>query len=206
MSKKLPQCPFGRGNHQLVAAELSISERTWVANAYLIGGTQVVQLAKRFGLSKAAIYKWVNIVRNGGNFHAKGGRPPRIDPKHHQHLVQFLQGKPLNERMDTWELEVAKAVSLTAGDAGIAPCQVIPISRRTLMRTKKLLDVREGEAEVSTAARDEALADPRNALSFATVNACCVPISTPELIINVDATQFTCGDIKARGVPKQNSD
>ncbi|KAJ1418822.1 hypothetical protein B484DRAFT_400370 [Ochromonadaceae sp. CCMP2298] len=115
-----------------------------------------------------------------------------------EHLVEFLQDKPLNERIDTWELEVAKAVEATAGDAGIAPCQVKPISRRTLMRTKKLLDVREGEAEVSTAAQDAALADPRNALSFATTNACCVPMSTPELIINVDATQFTCGDMKAR--------
>jgi hypothetical protein len=102
----------------------------------------------------------------------------------------------LNERMDDWELEVTKAVIATAA---IAPCQVIPISKRSLERTKKLFEVREGDAEVSTAARDKALADPRNALSFATMNACCVPLSTPELIINVDATQFTCGDTKARG-------
>ncbi|KAJ1386295.1 hypothetical protein B484DRAFT_410258 [Ochromonadaceae sp. CCMP2298] len=46
----------------------------------------------------------------------------------------------------------------------------------------------------------EAVADVRNALSFTVINACCVPISTPELIINVDATQLTCGDVRGSGI------
>jgi transposase len=199
MSKKQPQCPFGRGNHHLVAAQLSISEKTWIANARLITGTPVKMLAKRFRIDRSTINRWVDIVCNEGNFHAQGGRPPRMDPKHHKHLVEFLQDKPQNERMDTWEAEVAKAVSADAVDAGIASCQVKPISKRTMGRIKKQLKVGEGEAELDTNARALALADVRNALSFAVMNACCVPISTPELIINVDATQFTCGDVKARG-------
>jgi hypothetical protein len=51
-----------------------------------------------------------------------------------------------------------------------------------------------GNAELTTTARARACEDVRNSLSFAVMNACCVPLSTPELIINVNATQFTCGD------------
>jgi hypothetical protein len=88
---------------------------------------------------------------------------------------------------------VQKAVASTA-------LYVKPISRRTLGRIKEELDVHGGNSEVTTTARMEAVADVRNALSFAVMNACCVPISTPELIINVDATQFTCGDVKGSGI------
>ncbi|KAJ1419561.1 hypothetical protein B484DRAFT_466098 [Ochromonadaceae sp. CCMP2298] len=80
-------------------------------------------------------------------------------------------------------------------------CKVKPISRRTVGRYKKQIDFHTGNAKTTTTARAEAVHDPRNALSFAAMNACCVPMSTPELIINVDATQFSVGD-KAWAPPK----
>ncbi|KAJ1394977.1 hypothetical protein B484DRAFT_439069, partial [Ochromonadaceae sp. CCMP2298] len=62
---------------------------------------------------------------------------------------------------------------------------------------ESLLDVHMGNAEVTTTARALAIEDVRNALSFCVMNCCCVPLTTPQLIINVDATQFTVGDRKA---------
>jgi transposase len=196
---KLEQCPFGRGNHMLDANQLSGDEKTWIAKAHLIGGMKYKELAKRFSLSENAISRWVQAVRKGGISGRRGGRPLLINPKYHKSLVGFLEDKPLNERLDDWEIEVQKAVAATAADAGIASCYVKPISKRTMKRIKVLLNVNQGNCECTTTARMEAIADVRNALSFATMNACCVPISTPELIINVDATQFTCGDVKGSG-------
>jgi transposase len=196
---KLEQCPFGRGNHVLDPNQLSGDEKRWIAKAHLIGGIQYKELAERFSLSVCTISRWVQAVRKGCILDRKGGRPKVLDPKYHKALVGLLVDQKLNERLDDWELEVQKAVAATAADAGIAPCYVKPISKRSMGRIKKELNVNAGNCECTTTARALAIEDVRNALSFATMNCCCVPISCAELIINVDATQFTCGDTKGSG-------
>jgi transposase len=143
---KLEQCPFGKGNHVLDPNQLAGDEKRWIAKAHLIGGIQYKEQAKRFSLSVCTISRWVQAVRKGGILDRKGGRPKVLDPKYHKALVGLLVDQKLNERLDDWELEVQKAVAATAADAGIAPCYVKPISKRSMgtsrIRTREPAPVR----------------------------------------------------------------
>jgi transposase len=194
---KLPQCPWGRGSHQLETADITGPQRRWLANAHIVGGISIADLGRRFGVRPTTISNWVQIVRKGGIIDRKCGAPAKIAPAHLQQLVNLTRDDTyshLCKREDDWDINMAEAVVATAVDRGIATCKVKPISRRTVVRYKEKIDFHTGNAKTTTTARAEAVHDPRNALSFAAMNACCVPMSTPELIINVDATQFTVGD------------
>jgi hypothetical protein len=53
------------------------------------------------------------------------------------------------------------------------------------------MSIKQANAEATTTARDLAVSDIRNAVSFAAMNKLMVPLVNPELILNVDATSFT---------------
>ena len=63
-------------------------------------------------------------------------------------------------------------------------------SRTTIWRAENVLKVRTGVGEETTSARLAATRSIWNGVSFAAMNAGMAPLVPPELICNIDATQF----------------
>jgi transposase len=86
---QLLQCPWGRGSHKLLAADITGPQRRWLANAHIVERNSIADLGRRFGLSPYTINNWVGIVRDGGNIDRKEGRPAKISPEHLKKLSFF---------------------------------------------------------------------------------------------------------------------
>lgn len=69
------------------------------------------------------------------------------------------------------------------------------VSRRTIGRIKKKLDLHDGNAETWTDARYKACCDKRNAVAFAVACSIMVPSSHRALIVNADGTSVNVGAI-----------
>jgi len=85
------------------------------------------------------------------------------------------------------------AIETTQSRKKVAESQVKRPSNRTVGRICKSLNIKSGNAELTTNARAIACADVRNAVSMCAAQHLMVPLVDHYLILNMDATQYTVG-------------
>jgi len=119
------------------------------------------------------------------------GRPPIIAVEHLSKIEDFINSSKTSISASLFEDEVQKYAVLTAQKRkNISESQVHRPSRRTLKAIEKLLNIKTGNAELTTNARAIACADVRNAVSMCAAQHLMVPLVDHYLILNMDATQY----------------
>ena len=126
------------------------------------------------------------------------GRPSFISAESKLELSSFLRTGKYSKRTSEYRAKLTEIVTKEAASSGQSNSQVKFPSRSTINnRLEAELSIHTSNAENTTDARAVAVADVRNAVSFAAMNQLMSPLVNPHLILNADATQFTVGDTGA---------
>lgn len=91
-------------------------------------------------------------------------------------------------------------VKFVTESSNIAKCSVKALSRRTIGRLVTKMNLKKGTAEQTTDARAIATADKLNSVSTSAAHFDLVPLTSPHLIMNVDATSVETGGGLTDGV------
>mmetsp|Transcript_26482 Transcript_26482/g.36462 ORF Transcript_26482/g.36462 Transcript_26482/m.36462 type:complete len:212 (-) Transcript_26482:613-1248(-) len=186
--------PWGRRIPDLSEKKLTLEQKTWLANRVICGKETVKELHIKYKLSVNTIYKWVNIIKAGGKL-STNGRPSIISEEHFPNIQEFINNSKESVTTSLFQEEVHKYAIVTAQNRrNISESQVKPPSRRTLGTLQKRLQLKTGNAELTTNARAIACSDVRNAVSMCAAQHLMVPLVDHFLILNMDATQYTVGN------------
>lgn len=166
----------------------------WLAARACAPGSSNRQVAIEFQLGSRTIDKFVNAWKMGRKLFEKGGRPPLIDKKMNKELMEMLEQPNFQITTSVFVKTVNEKVMERARNENRVVGQFQSISKRSVGRFRKANNVKRGDAEEITEARRAAIACPRNAVTFAAMNAFMVPKCDPCCIWNLDATQFQVGD------------
>jgi hypothetical protein len=159
-----------------------------------MGRDQLYSLSHSFALAPPR-----NAVRFGDEnnkapvFKGKNGRPPELTLDNHAELFGIVADGCFRERTVDFEARVSTMVLENRKKRGINSGTVHKPSKRFFKRLDEVLLIKEANGEATTDARALATSSVRNAVAFAAMNELVVPLCTPVLILNVDATQFTVG-------------
>ena len=145
-------------------------------------------------MSMADLYRYRDKYVNGDNFYNCKGRPAILGGVQKAKLIECLTTSNYQMWTEDYKVKFQELAEEHAEERHKTKSQVKKISRRTLARYEDELNIKTGNAEVTTNARAVATADIRNSVSFAVMNKYMVPLTQPALILNVDATQFTVGE------------
>ena len=190
--KKHTVGPFAPGYHNLSQSHLSLFDKYWLGSRIVYQVSTAANLSKRFSLSEATFKKYAHAFKYGIMLHDKNGCPPTFD-KVSQDSIKDITSRALSINAPEYLSHLRKEAELTATRRN-KPIQAHTIpSRTTIWRAEKNLNVRTGVGEETTSARVAATRSIWNAVSFATMNGGMVPLAPPELICNIDATQFQVG-------------
>jgi transposase len=88
-------CPFGRGNHKLVAGELKESEKRWLAEQVLYHGKHDKDILERYGIVPNTLQKWKRKIVKGLQFHNGSGRPKFVTDDQRKILVKQFTSRSL---------------------------------------------------------------------------------------------------------------
>jgi hypothetical protein len=154
-------------------------------------------VAKYYSISKQLVHKFTTSVKKGLRLKCNAGRSSFISPKSKQEIRDFLQSGKYSKRTSEYTEKVHQIIEKEALVQGKSTSQLQYPSRMTLGRLELELGIYTGNAKKITDARAIAVADVRNAVSFAAMNQFVTPLIDPHLILNADATQFAVGDTGA---------
>jgi len=173
---------------------LTIDEKTWLANRVINGDETVKELHLKSKISVSTLYGWISIIRSGNKL-LDNGRPPIIAEEHLSKIEDFITSSKTSISASIFEDEVHKYAVVTAQNRkNISESQVHRPSRRTFKTLEKRLNIKTGNAELTTNARAIACADVRNAVSMCAAQHLMVPLVDHYLILNMDATQYKVGN------------
>lgn len=193
--------PWGKSRPNLLGQKLSLDEKTWMVNEVIAGRTTARELSNKYSVKRKQVNLMVSRFRKNGNLQENVGRPTLI-------------GSPLMKKVRRVVTEgvhniiTSDFISSVQGyhtqsvmeKSNIAECSVRPLSKRSLGRLIKKMKLKKGMAEQTTDARALATADKLNAVSTAIAHYLMVPLTVPQLIINMDATSFETGGGLTDGV------
>lgn len=165
---------------------ITADEKQYIGQSIADGKTTAKQFRKLYHISESTLSKWKKVASNGGKFSEGTGRPSSFDEETRAYARQLLEAKNFNITFDTF-VESLKEFIQNRG---------IPQSMPVMKSFKNLLDelgAKTGFAEEITQARYDAVRDIRNIVSFAAMNSSRVGESIPQLIMNMDSTQFGVG-------------
>jgi hypothetical protein len=187
-------CPFGRRIPDLNGKKLTLIQKQWLADQILNGRFSAKELALKTQIPISTFFKWLSKIRNGQKLIANG-RPSSIAEEHLPKIVDFINSSKTSISASDFDDEVYKYAILSAQERkNIAESQVKRPSPRTLLDLEKKLQIKTGNAELTTNARAIACADVRNAVSMCAAQHLMVPLVDHYLILNMDATQYTVGN------------
>jgi hypothetical protein len=172
---------------------MSLEEKRWVANEHILSGKLIIKLSARFSIAVSTIQTWVTKVLKGITQHETAGQPPRLLKRKQEEVFDGITGQEFQKRTPAFVKDINAKAKETNILRGIPSGLAKPVSRRTMGKYEKKFVTKTANADKATVARAEARQDVRNAVSFAVMNALVVPMTSPELIINADATQYTVG-------------
>ena len=155
-------------------------------------------VAKYYSISKQLVHKFTTSIKKGLSLKCNAGRPSFVTQEGKEEIRNFLQSGKYSKRTSEYENKLQEVIEKEALAQGKSNTQVHYPSRSTIGRLELELDIHTGNAEKTTDARAMAVADVRNAVSFAVMNQLVTPLIDPHLILNADATQFTVGDTGAK--------
>lgn len=171
----------------------------WPAKEIAAGRETATYYRDKYGMNPRVVNNWVSRHRRGHGFSSSNGRPLILSSYMKKCLAAESVDSVYNMTKADFEAKVKQyAIQTIQERRDICESQIPVPSSRTIGRLKEELDIHEGKADSTTAARDVACSDVRNMVSFAAAQHMMMPIVDNRLIINLDATQFTVGDKKGR--------
>ena len=199
MPTRLPN-PWGRSNLSLAKHNFTIEQKQWIINEIDYHGVKASTLGTKYSLDRRLLCKWVSRYRQSGKV-CVNGRPILIGSPIIKKLTTLVSNEIHNKTRtafveDLQSLHKENVVQST----NMAMCSVKPISRRSIARVVKKMNLKQGKAEQTTDARAVATADKLNSVSIAAAHYLTVPLSTPYLIINADGTSYSTGGGLTDGV------
>lgn len=191
--RRPPQCPFLKDG-TFVSGKTYKDFKKWLAIMIVDFKEKPTVLSNRFDIPRSTIRSYVEHYKNNTPMYDDGGRPPIISAENASELISELSGKHIqtgkkhfSERFDHF----AQKTSLERNES--IQKQIKQVTDKTKSNFIKKHELETDNAELTTEARIEACEDVRNAITFAAMNAVVVPLSRPELIMNMDATSFQVG-------------
>lgn len=188
-------CPLGPGNHNLKNQEISYDLRFWLGKSAINGASSTRKLASHFNLSIAYIQRSSKAVQEWPIvFNKRGGQSllseSQIDGLKH---LQTENGNNMGiDKVEEIVLNMAKQNIETRGHHDYL---LEKVSDRSMGRILAKANLKTGQANANTKAREKACSDQRNACSFAAmIGHVNNVIPHYGLKLNVDATQFALGD------------
>jgi transposase len=94
MSTTLGPCPWGPNPIDLRRRELTLSEKKWLASAFITGEMTAKDLHEKYKVAYSALHKYVKQVKNGGVLYDKPGQPRKLDKTSMLALVNILKTTP----------------------------------------------------------------------------------------------------------------
>ena len=188
---------FGKRQVDLSNEILTVDEKNWIGQKIVDGHYKQYWVSKYYSISKQLVHKFTTSVKKGLSLKSNAVRPSFISLESKQEIRDFLQSGKYSKRTSEYSEKVHKLIEKEALAKGQSTSQVHYPSRTTLGRLELELGIHTGNAEKTTDVRAIAVADVRNAVSFAAMNQLVSHLIDPHLILNADATQFSVGDTGA---------
>jgi len=173
---------------------LRTEERLWLGKLMHTDGVKASELAKFYGIPR----NWLNKLNKKARENevicqTKGkGKPFYLTPESCILLEQYLIEKH-RTRTATEDEFKAKCQLLYDNQClalGLAPVQQIKVSNTFMKKMQKSIKLKLGPGQGKTKARYDAEKDPRNAYSEYVSLRCLKEGKDPNLICNIDATQY----------------
>ena len=149
-------------------------------------------LSERFSLSAATFKKYAHAFKYGIMLHDMTGCPPTFD-KISKESIKEVTSKALRVNTPEYLSHLRKEAELSVTRRGKSIQSQTNPSRKTIWLPEKVLNVRTDVGEETTSASLAAMRSIWNAVSLAATNAGMVPMVPPDVICNIDATQFQVG-------------
>jgi hypothetical protein len=186
--KPLP-CPSGKRRPQPKAGDLSYEDKLWLGRAQVHFDKTPLYLHKLYGLKTNTLHKYASMVRQGSLLRDSGGRPAALDSPAKRAVVARCSVKGLKVREDDIDSILQEMAAETAEKNNRVPKKM---SQATAKSYRTLLNLVPKKAETSTDARNAAVKDLTNYITFAAMNHAMVEELQvdPALILNIDATQY----------------
>lgn len=186
--------PWGRSNLKLNANSMTAEQKTWMIHEIKYHGQSCAHLGNRYGIDRKLLSKWVIRYAQNKVVAVSAGRPSLFTAKSLVDLKKDLASETYNVRTDNFIDSMQKEhVKLVTASTNRAECSINPVSRRSVGRYMKKMQVKVGNAEQTTDARAKATADKVNAISVAAAHYLMMPLSDPNITINADGTSYQTG-------------
>ena len=151
MADMIPDvCPFGRHPCNLLHRELTPSEKMWLGREIVSGEQTTVELHAEYQLPFKNLYRYRDKYVNGDNFYNRKGRPAILGGVQKAKLIECLTTSDYQMRSEDHKAKFQELAEEHAEERHKAKSQVKRISRRTLARYEDELNIKTGNAEVTT--------------------------------------------------------
>jgi hypothetical protein len=188
-------CPWGKQKVDLGKANLTIKQKLWFIQQIIRKDFSATYLAGKYSLKVNTVLSWVKRYKKNGYLCEKVGRRRRITPKFAQALKDRLRDRKFLANKTDFDEMVHQVALETEQEVDSTIISTGPVGKSVMRRLEAEINVRTGQAEVTTNARQIATSDIYNAVTFYVMNAFLLSIMKvhPALCLNSDATQFQCG-------------
>jgi len=164
--KILKGYPFPEGTGHVNAKLFTGSQKDRLGNMFFTKSSNSTVFEDLYGISRKLTQKYARRMKDGGCHHDTMGRRPILDESDKIEYLNFVKNTHLKETVAECQeklLELAKKRADIAGEYGE---RVTTISRWTTKRIEEELDIKAGNAELSTEARLEAVASVKKLREF----------------------------------------
>lgn len=171
---------------------LTAEDRKFLVETIESGQMTAAQIHKHYQIPKGALYRFMRNNKEGKELAGNAGRAPTLDSKAQEDFSTFLKKTNKTSQVHTSKeskekyLELARESCRRRGQSDLR----VQVCDTTYTGWLKELDARKGYGQTKTGARLQAERDPRNALCEALLFAAFLPGIPPELIMNIDDTQY----------------
>ena len=184
---------LGKGKTNSAGIELTAEQREWLGEVIVSGKETPLTASLRFYLPVRGLGKYAEKVRKGLIFADSAGRPTVLDANSKIAYAEFLTDNTYQRTTEEVNEFVQELAVKTAETRGVHSINAPIVSKRTIERLEAESKTITKNSEAVTAARQIATSDVRNAITFGGMNAMMVEYSIPQLIVNMDSTQFCVG-------------
>jgi hypothetical protein len=174
------------------SGDISEEELNHIFSDVLNGLRSRQDIERIFNVSKSEANKKIKKFRQNQSIYTSVGRPPALDLAAKDKLIDTLQElRQVQSTATKKEMKQlfydCKKETLEREGKSTYDCQ---ISKSTIKRYRRGLDIRQVQGQSTTTARQRAILDPRNFISSAIMHYSIAEGLIPEMIFNFDATSF----------------
>jgi hypothetical protein len=186
-------CPFEHLGENIDVNLLTPDDKEWLGAQLFYEKMTSVALAKKYGIKERLLRKYKATVSECKSFRESGGRPCVVDKIGKNNIRNLCTGNEFQVTTDEVNNYILHEAVETAKRRGEQCTLYVDVSRRTKNRILEDTGLKKTKAEEATDARIQACSCFRNLFTFITANSIMTSITKPNLILNMDATQFCVG-------------